>query len=74
MVEERAIFFRYVPLAPAELNAEFNAILSTEDMRARLANEGAEPVLMSAQEFTKFLHGEIAKFKKLVVERNIKPG
>jgi tripartite-type tricarboxylate transporter receptor subunit TctC len=57
-----------------KLNAEFNAILSTEDMRARLANEGAEPVLMSAQEFTKFLHGEIAKFKKLVVERNIKPG
>jgi tripartite-type tricarboxylate transporter receptor subunit TctC len=67
-------------LAPAKvprpivdkLNAEINAILSTDDMRARLANEGAEPVLMSAEQYTRFVHAEIGKFRKLVAERNIK--
>ena len=58
----------------AKLNSEINAILSAEDMRARLANEGAEPVLMTPEAFTSFVRNEIAKFRKVAKERNIKPG
>jgi tripartite-type tricarboxylate transporter receptor subunit TctC len=43
-------------------------------MKAKLAHEGAEPVLMSAEEVNRFIRSEIAKFKKTVKERNIKPG
>jgi tripartite-type tricarboxylate transporter receptor subunit TctC len=69
-------------LAPAKvpaaivnkLNTEINTILSADDMRAKLANEGAEPVLMSPQEFSRFVQSEIMKFRKIIRERNIKPG
>ena len=58
----------------AKLNSEINTILSADDMRAKLANEGAEPVLMTPDAFTKFVRSEIAKFRKVVKERNIKAG
>jgi tripartite-type tricarboxylate transporter receptor subunit TctC len=58
----------------AKLNAEINAILSVDDMRAKLATEGAEPVLMSPDAFNAFIRSEIAKFRKTVKERNIKAG
>ena len=69
-------------LAPAKmnkdnvvkLNAELNRILALEDMKGRLAGEGAEPVLLSADAFTAFVHGEIEKWRKVVKERNIAPG
>ncbi|MGH8666083.1 MAG: Bug family tripartite tricarboxylate transporter substrate binding protein [Burkholderiales bacterium] len=69
-------------LAPAKvpapiidkLNAEINAILGTEEMRTQLANQGAEPVLMSPQQFTDFYRSEIERFKKVARERNIKAG
>jgi tripartite-type tricarboxylate transporter receptor subunit TctC len=35
----------------------------------RLANEGAEPVLMTPDAFTNFLKSDIAKFGKVVKER-----
>jgi tripartite-type tricarboxylate transporter receptor subunit TctC len=41
-------------------------------MRAKLANEGAEPVLMSPQEFSRFVQSEIEKFRKIIRSRNIK--
>jgi tripartite-type tricarboxylate transporter receptor subunit TctC len=69
-------------LAPAKvpaaiitkLNAEINTILSADEMKSRLANEGAEPVLMTPEAFTSFVRNEIAKFRKVATERNIKPG
>ena len=69
-------------LAPAKvpagiitrLNAEINTILSADEMKSRLANEGAEPVLMMPEAFTSFVRNEIAKFRKVATERNIKPG
>ena len=69
-------------LAPAKvpaaivgkLNTEINSILSIDEMRAKLATEGAEPVLMTPEAFNKFIRTEIAKFKKTIKERNIKPG
>jgi tripartite-type tricarboxylate transporter receptor subunit TctC len=62
------------PAILGKLNAEINTILSADDMKAKLAHEGAEPVLMSAEEVNRFIRSEIAKFKKTVKERNIKPG
>ncbi len=58
----------------SKLNAEINTILSADEMRSRLATEGAEPVLMSPEAFNSFVRSEIAKFKKTIKERNIKPG
>jgi tripartite-type tricarboxylate transporter receptor subunit TctC len=58
----------------ARLNSEINTILSADDMKSRLANEGAEPVLMTPEAFTSFVRSEIAKFRKVVKERNIKAG
>ena len=64
-----------VPAATiAKLNAEINTILSTDEMRSKLATEGAEPVLMSPDKFSSFVRSEIAKFRKTMKERNIKPG
>jgi tripartite-type tricarboxylate transporter receptor subunit TctC len=57
----------------AKLNSEINTILSTDEMRSKLANEGAEPVLMTPEAFTKLVRNEIAKFRKVAKERNIKP-
>jgi tripartite-type tricarboxylate transporter receptor subunit TctC len=62
------------PAIIGKLNAEINTILSADDMRAKLANEGAEPVLMSPQQFSRFVQSEIEKFRKIIRERNIKPG
>ena len=56
------------------LNSEINTILSADEMKSRLANEGAEPVLMMPEAFTSFVRNEIAKFRKVATERNIKPG
>lgn len=58
----------------AKLNAEINTILASDEIRPRLANEGAEPVLKSPQEFSDFLRNEIVKFRKIMKERNIKAG
>jgi len=58
----------------AKLNSEINTILSADEMRSRLANEGAEPMLMTPESFTSFVRSEIAKFRKVARERNIKPG
>jgi tripartite-type tricarboxylate transporter receptor subunit TctC len=58
----------------ARLNSEINTILSAEEMKSRLASEGAEPMLMSPEAFTGFIRTEIEKFRKVVRERNLKPG
>jgi tripartite-type tricarboxylate transporter receptor subunit TctC len=55
----------------AKLNTEINRILLLDDMKKRLAAEGAEPVTMTAEAFTSFVHNEIAKWRKVVKERNI---
>jgi tripartite-type tricarboxylate transporter receptor subunit TctC len=58
----------------AKLNSEINTILSADDMRTRLEHEGAEPVLMTPEAFSKFVTSEIEKFRKVVKEKNLKAG
>jgi tripartite-type tricarboxylate transporter receptor subunit TctC len=55
------------------LNAEINKMLSGDDLRSRLAEAGAEPVLMSPEAFTGFVRAELAKWRKVARERNIQP-
>lgn len=69
-------------LAPAKvpaaiisrLNAEINAIIAADDMRTRLGSEGAEVALMSPEAFTAMIRSEITKYRKVVRDRNLKPG
>jgi tripartite-type tricarboxylate transporter receptor subunit TctC len=55
------------------LNTEINKILASDDVKARLAEAGAEPVLMSPEAFTTFVRSELAKWRKVAKERNIQP-
>lgn len=57
----------------AKLNGEVNRVLALEDMKSKLALEGAQPVLRTPEEYTAFVHGEIAKFRKVAAARNIRP-
>lgn len=58
----------------ARLHGEIQKILATEDMKSRLAAEGAEPLLqMTPDAFNTFVKNEIAKWSRIVKERNIKP-
>jgi tripartite-type tricarboxylate transporter receptor subunit TctC len=56
-----------------KLNGELNRILASEDMRPRLADQGAEPVLMTPEAFTEYVRAEITKWRKIAQDRNIKP-
>lgn len=42
-------------------------------MKARVAEQGAEPVLMSPKAFSAFVRDEIAKWREVVKARNLKP-
>ena len=56
-----------------KLNGELNRILASEDMRPRLADQGAEPVLMTPEAFTEYVRAEITKWRRIAQDRNIKP-
>jgi tripartite-type tricarboxylate transporter receptor subunit TctC len=67
-------------LAPAKtpqaiitrLNSEIRAILATEEAKARIIADGAEPVLdMSAEKFSALLKTEIGTWRRIVKERHI---
>ena len=55
----------------AKLNTEVNRLLALDDVKSKLANEGAQPVLQSPEAFTKFVHAEIAKWRKVVASSNM---
>ncbi len=58
----------------ARLSGEIQKILAAEDVKSRLTAEGVEPVLlMSPEAFSAIVKNEIAKWSKVVKERNIKP-
>jgi tripartite-type tricarboxylate transporter receptor subunit TctC len=63
---------------PAEiidrLNKEINAVLSDPAIKERFADLGAEPMLMTAAEFGKYMESEVEKWGKVVKSAGIKPG
>lgn len=55
----------------ARLNREINKALASAEIKKFLANEGAEPAPMQPEEFTKYIHDDIANLKKLAKAANI---
>ncbi|HYH41996.1 MAG TPA: tripartite tricarboxylate transporter substrate binding protein [Burkholderiales bacterium] len=54
-------------------NNEIRQILAREDVKARIVEQGAEPVLnLSSDDFTALIKTEIAKWRRIVKERKIK--
>jgi tripartite-type tricarboxylate transporter receptor subunit TctC len=49
-----------------KLNAEVVRILKLPDVKENLANQGGEPLFMSADEFSAFMREETAKWGKVV--------
>ncbi len=55
------------------LNGEIHRILAADDVKARLADEGAEPVLgMTPDAFNAIVRSDIAKWRQIVKDLNIK--
>ena len=56
-----------------KLNKEVNAVLADPATKARFADLGAEPMLMTPAEFGKFIASETEKWGKVVKSAGIKP-
>ena len=57
----------------AKLDREIEAVLSDEQMKARFAGMGIDPMFMAAAEFAKFIAEEAEKWGKVVKFADIKP-
>jgi len=55
------------------LAAELTRVLQSPDLKQRFAAEGAEPEAMSRDQFTKFVANEIARWRKVAREANVRP-
>jgi tripartite-type tricarboxylate transporter receptor subunit TctC len=64
------------PKTPPEIvnaiNAEVTRIVATPEMREVFLREGAEPVTMTPRQFAATIRTEIAGWKKVAAEANIK--
>jgi tripartite-type tricarboxylate transporter receptor subunit TctC len=56
-----------------KLNADVNACLADPKLKQRMANLGAEPLILSPAEFGKLLADETEKWGKVIKVANIKP-
>jgi tripartite-type tricarboxylate transporter receptor subunit TctC len=50
----------------AKIHADMQAVLASAEMKSKLAPLGAEPSLMSAADFAKYVHDDIVKWAKVV--------
>ena len=55
-----------------KLNKEINAALADPKLKARFAELGAEPMMMTPAEFEKFVVAETEKWAKVIRAANIK--
>ncbi len=55
------------------LATELTKALQSPDLKQRFATEGAEPSVMSREQFTQFVANEITRWRKVALEANIKP-
>jgi tripartite-type tricarboxylate transporter receptor subunit TctC len=56
----------------AKLNAEINKALATDEVKAFLLREGAEPAPMTAEAFTALVASDIERWRKVAQSANIK--
>ena len=56
----------------ARLNAEINKALSTEEVKAFLLREGAEPAPMTPEAFTRLIAADIERWRKVADNAGIK--
>jgi tripartite-type tricarboxylate transporter receptor subunit TctC len=54
-----------------KLNRELNAALADEGVRARYAEQGAQPVILSPQQLAGFIFSEVAKWAKVITAAGI---
>ncbi len=54
------------------LNAEFNKAVQNADVRAKLANQGAEPLGGTVAEYAAYLKSEITRFARIVKDAGVK--
>jgi tripartite-type tricarboxylate transporter receptor subunit TctC len=54
------------------VNAEVQKILAADDVKARLADEGAVPVRTTAEEFSNIVRNDITKWQKVAKELDLK--
>ena len=55
------------------LAAELTKALQSADVKQRFATEGAEPSVMSREQFTGFVKNEITRWRKVALDIGIKP-
>jgi len=55
------------------LASELTKALQSTELKQRFAAEGAEPSVMSRDQLTRFVANEIARWRKVALEANIKP-
>jgi len=55
-----------------KLNTEISAAITAPELKERLAALGAEPSVKSTDQFARYVHGEIAKWAKVVKESGAK--
>jgi tripartite-type tricarboxylate transporter receptor subunit TctC len=60
------------PQVVAQLNASINETLELSDVRQRILNAGLEPWIMSPQQMAQLVKHEIALWKNLIREANVK--
>lgn len=53
------------------LNREINDISASKEIRQLAELDGSSPVAMSPQEVARFLHEDVAKYKRVATDRNI---
>ncbi len=61
------------PAIVAKLNREIVRILHLPDVRTHLAGDGSEPVGSTPEEFAAHIRTEIAKWRELIAEAQIRP-
>jgi tripartite-type tricarboxylate transporter receptor subunit TctC len=61
------------PEIVAKINADMNKILGTPEMREVFLREGAEPATMTPEKFARTIVDEIAGWKKVAKQADIKP-
>ena len=65
--------FRYRPAIIARLNAEALKALKSDEMKSRLALDGAEPVGTTPEEFGAFIRSELEKWARVARAAHIEP-